>query len=190
MGRPKGLLPMGEVSFARRVVHALTVGGCAPTYVVVDAGDEALATELEGSGAHILRNPEPGEGPITSLRLVLGQLSETVDAVVYLPLDHALVEPRHVAELVAEAQAGEASLALPVHRGKRGHPAYFGRALFQELMDPELEGGARTVVHRHLDEACLLETEDPAVVTDIDTPNAYRKALELYASRRTEEVTS
>ncbi|MDX1492626.1 MAG: nucleotidyltransferase family protein [Longimicrobiales bacterium] len=182
MGRPKGLLPLGEESFARRVVHALAAGGCAPTYVVVDADDDELAEELEDSGATILRNPDPGEGPITSLRLALAELSPQMDGIVYLPLDHALVEPRHVVELLEAAAASEASLALPIHRGKRGHPAYFGRSLFPELMDPELEGGARTVVHRHLGLACLLGTDDPAVITDIDTPEAYRDARELFAS--------
>jgi molybdenum cofactor cytidylyltransferase len=64
-----------------------------------------------------------------------------------------------------------------MHHGKRGHPAVFGAALFAELADPSLEGGARTVVHRHLDRALLVDVEDAGVLTDIDTPEAYAAAL-------------
>lgn len=187
MGRPKAFLEIGGDTFVQRVVRALSDGGCAPVYVVVEEGAGAVEEEASAAGARVLRNPDPGEGPITSLRLALAALDEDVDGVVYLPLDHALVEPRHVALLLAEAEATAAPLALPVHRGKRGHPAFFARALFNELADPELEGGARVVVHRYLDRARLLPTDDPAVVVDIDTPEAYERALALYGAPTTQE---
>lgn len=176
MGRPKGLLELGGATFAKRVIRALRDGGCDPVLFAVDADDDVLAAHVADEGVSILTNPMPGEGPITSLRIALGSLSEDVGAVVYLPLDHALVEARHVTALISEAANLDAALALPVHDGKRGHPAYFSRRLFEELLDPGLEGGARTVVHRHLPKACLIEA-DAAVVADIDTPAAYREAL-------------
>jgi CTP:molybdopterin cytidylyltransferase MocA len=46
-----------------------------------------------------------------------------------------------------------------------------------ELLDPELEGGAKTVVHRHLDSARIVEVDDEGVVIDIDTPEAYHSVL-------------
>lgn len=188
MGRPKALLRIDGDTFLRRVVRALSEGGCDPVYVVVVEGDEAAAEEASAAGARVLHNPDPGEGPVTSLRLALATMDEGADGVVYLPLDHALVESRHVARLLAEANASRAPLALPVHRGKRGHPAFFARTLFDELSDPELEGGARTVVHRYLDRARLLPTEDPAVVVDIDTPEAYERALALHEAAAAKEA--
>ncbi|NIQ60123.1 MAG: NTP transferase domain-containing protein, partial [Gammaproteobacteria bacterium] len=91
--------------------------------------------------------------------------------------DHALVEARHVTELLAAAFEADAPLALPVYGDERGHPAFFRRELFDELLDPALEGGARTVVHRHLEGARLVAMNDPAVVMDIDTPEDYVDAL-------------
>ena len=182
MGRPKGFLEIGGRTFTQRVVRALSEGGCDPVYVVVDAGDARLADHARATGASVLENPDPGEGPITSLRLALGRLPDGVEAVVYLPLDHALVEPEHVAELLAAAARSGAPLALPVHGGKRGHPAFFRRMLFEELTDPLLEGGARTVVHRHLGRAHLLPCDDVAVITDMDTPEAYERGRRLHAT--------
>lgn len=182
MGRPKGLLELGGDTFVQRVVAALSGGGCAPVYVVTAPGDPELGDLARSAGATVLTNPDPGEGPITSLRLALRTVAADVEAVVYLPLDHALVEASHVSRLIGAAEESGAHLALPVHEGERGHPALFRRALFRELLDPDLEGGARTVVHRHLARACLVRSEDPAVVTDIDTPEAYAEAVRIYAS--------
>jgi CTP:molybdopterin cytidylyltransferase MocA len=182
MGKPKGLLEIAGETFVQRVVRALADGGCDPVYVVIAEGDAEVGALARRAGARVLPNPDPGEGPITSLRVALGAVAPSVAGVVYLPLDHALVESGHVSRLLDAAHRSRATLALPVHGAKRGHPAFFRRSLFDELLDPDLEGGARTVVHRHLDSACLLPFDDPAVVTDIDTPEAYAEALRTHAA--------
>ena len=80
-------------------------------------------------------------------------------------------------KLVDAFASGGAPLVIPVHDGRRGHPTLFRRSLFPELADPRLEGGARTVVHRHLEGAVEVDVDDPGTVTDIDTPEAYRAAM-------------
>lgn len=178
MGRPKALLDLGGMTFVQRVVGALLDGGCDPVLVVVAPGERAVEKEALGAGARIVTNPEPGDGPITSLRLAIAQLRDQVDGIVYLPVDHPLVASRTIAELLAASRDSGAGLTLPMRGSDRGHPAVFRSSLFTELMDPSLDGGARTVVHRHLDDACLLQSADPGVVADIDTPEAYRLAVE------------
>ncbi len=178
MGRPKALLELDGRSFVRWSVAALREGGCASVTVVVAAGDRTVAAEAGRAGARVLVNAEPGEGPITSLRLAVAELPGPVAAIAYLPVDHPLVRPDTVAHLLAEAAEAGAALTLPVYGAKRGHPAIFARAVFAELLDPSLEGGARTVVHRHLGRARIVAVDDPGVVTDIDTPDAYAAALE------------
>ncbi len=172
MGTPKGLLRLDGRTFTRRAVETLAAGGCERVVVVVRTGDEATALEARAAGADVLENPEPGDGPITSLRLTLGRLTDDVQWVVWLPLDHPKVRADTVRSLI---DVKPPVLALPVHRGERGHPAVFGRAVFAELLDPDVSGGARTVVHRHLDAgtALLLETDDPGVLVDVDTPEEY-----------------
>lgn len=177
MGRPKGLLPIEGRSFLRRTVSTLRNGGCDPVLVVVAEGERELADEATSAGARVLMNPAPGEGPVTSLRIAIDALRGSVDGLVYLPVDHPLVRPGTVARLLGAARTSDALLTLPTHGGKRGHPALFSAPLFPELRDPALEGGARTVVHRHLSDALLVEVDDPGVLMDIDTPSAYESAL-------------
>jgi CTP:molybdopterin cytidylyltransferase MocA len=178
MGRPKALLRVEGETFLARTIRALEGGGCDPVLVVV-AGrpGDAVATEVSElarrTGARVLVNPDPGEGPITSLRLAIASLGDSVSGLAYLPVDHPLVRPETVTTLLAAARAKRAALTVPTYGGERGHPAVFAAALFAELADPALEGGARTVVHRHLEHALLVEVDDAGVITDIDTPEAY-----------------
>ncbi len=177
MGRDKGLLEIDGKSFLRRTVEALATGGCDPVLVVVAEGEDALAAEAAEAGAVVLLNPDPGEGPITSLRIALAALDGSVAGVAYLPVDHPLVRPDTVRALLHSARSGGAPLTVPMHGSKRGHPPVFDKALFLELLDPALEGGAKTVVHRHLDGAELVPVDDEGVVVDIDTPAAYEAVL-------------
>jgi CTP:molybdopterin cytidylyltransferase MocA len=177
MGKDKGLLQVGGRSFLRRTVDALTLGGCEPVLVVVAAGENELAREAAEAGASVLLNPEPGEGPITSLRIALAALDGSVDGVAHLPVDHPMVRAETVALLLAAARSTGSPHTLPLYRSKRGHPAIFGSELFPELLDPTLEGGANTGVHRHLPDARLVEVEDGGVVIAIDTPAAYQAVI-------------
>lgn len=176
MGTSKALLDAGGRSFLAAVVGALTAGGCDPVLVVVGPGQDDEKRRATAAGALVLDNPEPGEGPITSVRLVLAALAPDVDGVALCPVDHPLVRPETVARLVTEFRGTDAPVVLPVHAGSRGHPTLFRRPLFAELSDPGLDGGARTVVHRYLEQASLVDVDDVGAVTDIDTPEAYRAA--------------
>lgn len=180
MGRQKALLEWEGETFVRRVVRSLSEGGCSPVFVVTTPEQVDVAEEARRAGADLLVNPDPGEGPITSLRIALAAIDDSVDGIVYLPVDHPLVHPDSVAKLLSVARSSGAKLTLPMHGAKRGHPAIFRRALFGELLDPDLEGGARTVVHRHLESAQLLDLADAGVIADIDTPEAYLAALRAH----------
>lgn len=173
MGRPKALLDYEGSTFLDRVVTALSGGGCDRVLIVVGPDAEPIRAAAADTGADVLVNPDPGDGPITSLRLAIRSMEPETEGIAWLPLDFPLVTARHVGRLIDEARSSGASITLPVFGDKRGHPALFRSTIFPELADEALVGGARTVVHRHLNEARLVPFQDPAVVTDVDTPAAY-----------------
>jgi molybdenum cofactor cytidylyltransferase len=174
MGQPKALLTLLGRTFLDRVVTALRGGGCDRVIIVVEEGRPAIEDEARRTGAEVLVNKDPGEGPITSLRLALSAVDATADGIVYLPLDYPLVTAESVSGLIAAATESGSGLTLPRYRQKRGHPAIFRRSLFAQLADPKLEGGARIVVHAHLETARLVDWPDATVITDVDTPDAYQ----------------
>lgn len=177
MGRTKALLELDGATFLHHVVRALLRGGCAPVLVVGPDDDDTIAAEARRAGAVFLPNPDPGEGPITSLRIAIDALPGSVEGLAYLPVDHPLVRSETVARLLEEAHGSGAPIVLPIREGRRGHPAVFRAEVFAELTDPSLEGGARTVVHRRLAQARLVEVDDDGVLADIDTPDAYAELV-------------
>ena len=181
MGRDKAVLELEGRTFVQRAVDALRCGGCDDIIVVVPEVPRIIRAAALNTDARVLTNPDPGEGPITSMRVAIGHLDDSADAIAWLPVDFPLVRGEMVRRLCDLARRTLAPLTLPVHEyfiedvrhEKRGHPAIFSRALFSELLDPALQGGARTVVHRHLKHAAIEVFRDPRIATDIDTPSAY-----------------
>jgi len=176
MGKPKALLTIRGTTFVQAVVDALSAGGCEPVLSIVPE-DPVVEEAARATGALVLTNPHPGEGPITSMRLALAELADSVEGVIYLAVDHPCVRAETIATLLDAARSTDADLVIPTHEGRRGHPSFFRKSLFGELTDPTLDGGARTVVHKYLDSALLVEVPDPGIRLDIDTPAEYEAML-------------
>ncbi len=174
MGSAKALLDAGGRSFLSRVASALAAGGCAPVVVVARELDGAVAAEATAVGAVVAANPDPGDGPISSIRLALAEWGEGMDGCAVCPVDHPLIAAATVRSLVARFGEEGGDIVIPTYRGRRGHPAIFHRRLFSELLDPELPEGARTVVRRRPSRVRACPVGDAGVVADIDTPSEYR----------------
>ena len=177
MGEPKALMEVSDKTFVQRAVDVLSLGGCAPVVVVVPNNPD-IESAAHSTNAHVLVNHDPGEGPITSLRLALREMTSTLDGIIYLPVDHPLVKVDTIRQLLVVAKESLAPLVIPTYLGDRGHPSFFRANLFNELNDPDLDGGARTVVHRHLSDATLIPVDDSGVLADIDTPESYEYSLQ------------
>lgn len=179
MGSAKALLDAGGQSFLVRVVSALAAGGCDPVVVVAREGDGPVARAAEAAGATVASNPDPGEGPISSIRLALAGWGGGMDGCAICPVDHPLVAGATVRALAACFEEESADIVIPTWRGRRGHPAIFHRRLFPELLDPALPEGARTVVRRRPSRVRECVVEDAGVVADIDTPAEYHSHFQV-----------
>jgi len=170
MGRPKALLAPEGRSFLARVVAALRDGGCDPLLVVVRDPRGKEADEARRLEATVVVNADPGPGPISSLRAGLGALPPAADGCAWCPVDYPLVRGETVGALVSAFAMEPERIVVPRWGEERGHPVIFPRRMFEEFDEPELPEGARTVVRRHEDAVLPVETDDPAVLTDIDSP--------------------
>lgn len=178
MGRPKALLDAGGGrTFVERVAATLARGGCTPVVVVVrDPAGEA-GTLARRVGARVVANPEPAGGLVASVRAALRALPSPVGGIAVLPVDHPLVDPATVEELLAAFDGAAWDAAVPVHAGRRGHPVVLGRALFRALLDEEMADGISALLERDPGRVREVPVEDEGVLADIDTPDAYRRWL-------------
>jgi molybdenum cofactor cytidylyltransferase len=170
MGRPKATLRIGEDTFAGRLLRALGEAGLAP--IVVVAGVHAAETRAAlPRDTRLLVNPDPSRGQLSSLKIALRELASAeppVDAALVALVDHPAVRGETLVRL-RDASASRA-IVVPRHRGRRGHPVVFARALFEELLEAPDALGARTVVRRDAARVLELDVDDPGVLVDVDTP--------------------
>lgn len=179
MGRSKPLLDAGGKSFLHRVVGALAEGGCDPVVVVVRDDDGPEAELGRGTGAEVVVNPDPSDGPVSSLRAALTSLERELDAQLegcaFCPVDHPRIDGATVRGLRDAFLGSDAPVVVPRHGSHRGHPVLFRHTLFPELLEEGLPEGARTVIRRHADEVLEVEVDDSGILVDIDTPGEYRR---------------
>lgn len=178
MGTSKALLDAGGRTFLACVASALAEGGCRPILVVVRDPGGAEASEALGLGLEVVVNPDPREGPISSLRSAIRSLPEEVEGMAVCPVDHPLVSPSTVTSLLDAWKRHPAVAVVPTHEGRRGHPALLGRVLFPELLEEGLEAGARTVLRRHPDEIVEVPVSEVGILVDVDTMEDYLRYLD------------
>ena len=125
-------------------------------------------------GVTVIPNPKPEGEQIASLRLALSQLTNTssVGAIVW-PVDHPFVSLESVLAIIDAAKRSGAPIARPEFEGAHGHPVFFHRDTWRELMTVA-DGGAREVVHSYGARVATVAVRDRGVLRDIDYPEDLR----------------
>ena len=74
-------------------------------------------------------------------------------------------------------------ITIPTYRGKGGHPVILSTSLMAELMDISEDAlGLKAVVRKHEGETQRVEIDSPEILLDLNTPQDYHKALEMFVS--------
>ncbi len=113
----------------------------------------------------ILRNEHYGEGMFSS---VLLGVSRTTEDFFVLPGDCPFVSASTYRSLLD----GKASVRVPSFQGKTGHPLFVAKALKTTLLGEPRGSTLMTFRNRHNYE--IIKVDDPAILTDIDTPADYQ----------------
>lgn len=173
MGGPKALVTLREGTFASVLASRFERASVAARVVVIGAQAERVE-RLAGlpAGVAVIVNPRWAEGMLTSVWAGLGAAESLgADAVLLHPVDNPLVSGATI-DAVVEALAAGATIAVPSHGGRRGHPAGFARAAWPALRAAPLAGGARSVlsafpqwvVHVAAGADCLVDIDTPAAL--------------------------
>ena len=163
-GEPKAgaRLPSGE-RFLDAVVRVAADAGARPVIAVVPPG-----FTIPGR-ARGVENLEPESEQITSIRLGVAALANApVEGALVWPVDHPFVLIESVLAVADGYRRTQAPIVIPTYDGRRGHPAFFARDTWPDLMTVA-SGGARAVVRAYASQVHELPVPDPGVVLDIDT---------------------
>jgi CTP:molybdopterin cytidylyltransferase MocA len=177
MGRPKLLLPFRDTTVAGALVASLRQGGVDRVVVVAAAGDAAIESWARAQGAIVAHNPRPERGMLSSVLAGIeaaggaATLAAAGEPILVTPADLPALSPATVRALLAAIARGEVPLAVPAHRGKRGHPLAIAAALLPEIATLDPAVGLRQILERH--PVRELPVDDRGVIADVDTPADY-----------------
>jgi molybdenum cofactor cytidylyltransferase len=177
MGRPKLLLPFRDTTVVGALLGALRGAGVERIVVVAAADDPTLQRWARDAGVDLALNERPERGMLSSILAGLDALGGAAaiesegEPLLVTPADLPAIDARTIRELIATLARERAPLVVPAYRGKRGHPLAIAASLAHELarLDPTV--GLRQLLDRHA--VIELAVDDPAVVTDVDTPAQY-----------------
>ena len=149
--------------FLDAIAETAKSAGLAPVIAVLPPGVAAP------SGVRAVSNANPKSEQIASARLGLAQLTNApVTSALLWPVDHPFVTLESVLAILDAARRTGAHIVVPVHEGRRGHPAWFHRETWRALMTVA-DGGARAVIHADASRVSEVEVRDARVLRDIDT---------------------
>ncbi len=190
MGRPKGLLAFGEGTLIEHRLAASLASRVDETLVVLGHDADRLAPIVErfanehasASRIRCVTNPRPDDGQTTSTQCAVRALPDDAVAFVNSPLDYPGVTAAdidHVIDAWRSHSAGNRpSIATARHDGRRGRPTLFARACFAELLALAPDASVRALLERDPARVLDVDSPNPYILDDMDTPDDYREWLE------------
>jgi molybdenum cofactor cytidylyltransferase len=179
MGSPKALLDYRGQTFADHLAEVTCHPRIGLLRVVLGAGAENIRTQIHVDPSTIVVNSEWQSGQLSSIQTAVRSLPEgATEGLMLCPVDHPMISRKLVAQVIGAFDATGKMIAVPLYRGRRGHPVIFRANLYGELLDASHDVGARQVVLAHGNDIVEVPTEEEGVTLNLDTPDAYRKAMQ------------
>lgn len=178
MGRDKALLawpPDGTGTLLSAAVRALS-DHCDLVLVVTGRNEPALAPVIYACGAFLVPNPAPERGQFSSLQTGLQEvLNRGRDNAMVTLVDRPPPNARTLARLLdGFLTRGHAIWAtVPEYEGKHGHPVLLGREMIEAFLKAPTTADARQIEHANQNRISYLQTDDPMVIANLNTPADY-----------------
>ena len=178
MGEPKALLKIGPSVFLETIFKHMEEAKVDPLITVLGNDFHNVYKSIPNKRKILfLHNKFPEKGQLFSFQFALKHVPNDVLGCLMVLVDHPMVSFPTYLSLMNAGQDMPDKIIVPVYKGKRGHPVYWGRNFFKELSDAPLSQGARFVLQKHIDSVYELEVDDDGVIADIDTPDEYSSYL-------------
>jgi molybdenum cofactor cytidylyltransferase len=176
MGGAKMTAMLGGKPLVRHAAEAALQSRAAPVFAVLGHDSAHVMRALDGLDVQVVDNPDYARGMSTSLKAGLAALPDSAAGAVILLGDMPHVTPEIIDRLLAAfAERPDAKAVVPMIGGQRGNPILIGRAFFPAVMALEGDIGARKILNAAGDGVIEVRTDDAAVLTDVDTPEALAK---------------
>jgi molybdenum cofactor cytidylyltransferase len=174
MGAFKPLLPFGERTVIEACIHHLLEAGAEPVVVVVGHRAEEVRARLSNLPVTFAENSEAGSEMSVSIARGVEQVPDEAEAVLIALVDQPAIPPEAIRRLIDERRSAGASLVVPTHEGRGGHPSLIDLKYRGELLKLDPQRGLRGFFDAHREEVSRVAVASPYIARDMDTWDDYR----------------
>jgi molybdenum cofactor cytidylyltransferase len=175
-GSPKQLLDWHGKPFVRQAAEAALAARLWPVVVVSGANAEGIEAALHGLPVSIQPNPDWQTGQSSSLQAGLRSLPPNIGAAIFLLADQPQVTQTVLQALVERHSLDLSPVVAPQVQGQRANPVLFDQVTFPALLSLSGDVGGRAIFSKF--PPTSLPWHDESLLTDIDTPEDYRRLLD------------
>ena len=178
MGPLKQLLPLGGRAALEWVAEAV---GPRLDEVVVVLGYRAaeIAPVLAAYPVRCVVNADYHTGMLSSVQCGLRAVHAAADYLICLG-DQPRLRGAVVEQVLQARSQTDAGIIIPTANGKRGHPVLIRNAYRAEILALPLDVGLNAVTRGHPADTCEWPVAEAAILTDMDTPADYQRALQQW----------
>ena len=178
-GIPKALCKIGNGStFLEKIYVDMIQTGLSDIYIVGGAHFEKISAFLKkkkmDKKVELLYNASWQTGMLSSLLTFFENVCRSdYQGVIMNLIDYPVVNIDTYVKISNFAY--EDKIIIPIYKGKKGHPVFWGRKYWSDFYDIPPEKGPREVNYRRKDKVELLAVEDKGIICNINTPEEYEK---------------
>jgi molybdenum cofactor cytidylyltransferase len=180
MGVPKLLLQWGHQTIIEKVVQTLLDGGVIEPVIVTGRSAAEVVARISSSRVRIAINPsyETTE-MLISIQIGLKILPKNAVGCLVVLGDQPQIKTSVVQSILLEFNKSAASIIIPSYQRRRGHPWLVHQKFFSEIISLPPSANLRQFLNQHSSEIVYLNIEDPAILSDLDTPQEYLRQKPL-----------
>ena len=183
MGALKQTLPIGGMTVVEMIVSRFLEAGVSDIAVVVGHRADEIRGALKAYPVTILENPDYAQTEMfDSVKIGLRYMEGRCGRLFFTPVDVPLFGLSTLKKEMSE----DAPVVYPTVDGRRGHPILISSDLISRILTNDGSGGLRGALNEFEDEAAFVEVSDEGTLIDADTPEDYRKILDLYEKKKRE----
>ena len=177
MGSFKPLLKIGSFTAAEHVIRNFHAAGIMDIALVTGSNAEELENSLKRLNVIFLRNEMYEHNEMfDSVKIGLNHMKDTCDRIFLTPVDAPLFAPDTVKLLLNS----KANVGIPVYKKETGRPIILDSDAVKKILAYSGSGGLRDVITKLSLDIEYVETGDHGMLFDMDTPEDYRKIIELF----------
>lgn len=170
MGKLKQLMPLGESTILEQTLDNLLGSKLTEVIVVLGYKAEEIRKRISGRPVKVVVNPLYRKGMGTSIAAGLKFVDSQAQAVMLVLGDQPYVDSPTINRLLDAFSSSKKGIAIPIYKGKRGHPLIFSRKYDKQLSNLSGDIGGREIIKEHPEDVLEVPVKCEGVVIDIDTP--------------------